>query len=1028
MNFHTKNSNAIKKENAEKFIKDRRNDLNNYQGNFVPNNEISSVKSERIRNRLDQSISNESKKKILNLLDEVGQLSDLEKLFLYVQLPTGSTPNIDVTRQRYLSNPLGKKGDIEVAQTYTWIQSHLEEDPDISLPKHEVYEEYRNYFEANKLDPLCAADFGKVMKHVFPSVKPRRLGTRGNSRYCYSGLKKKVNIKPPSLQDFNIGEDLYDNSNKTESNEVNEAACHIIFEWAEKLLSKKFSSIKELAKHLVENFYIGKPSVTALSLLSVPSTKNRDTGSASNTFNKKRKQNPLQCQKKIQECNKGQKRKNKLQCIHDTCLKMGMTENGICSNTQLTNVQELNVLNTQKIMSTDTQNITPIEPVNNSQSSSVMPVTSQALLTVTKQLSNNLNGSNASHFSISTNDDVKNENINNNYNISKEKCIQKYQRSKSVEFKKLDYESAIYNLFNQCDNLGNESLSIHKKEYFKHDLSMELNTKRPRMNEFASNFNSIAISSACDSKSPNNISQISTAEAESSSSKINSLDTYIESESLNLQHSTNSANEKKIIDSSQLRMLLEKDFTIPVNQSKLEGNKAPGLIPEQENQKNVQDFQLNKPELNKFPLPNTGDQWKKDNFHSTKLSLLAETYNRSLKQSEYIQELNNDKIQPDSVLSLSSNNSTLTKLLIPENNISNINQISNTMSPQKSFNLMPVSIKQDDRKHNFNVSNQLQMPCENFKSVMSNNQETLIPILNDSHENYSSPKSPFLFPQQASTSVSRLRHHSSHNLGQVRNYNSYPFGSRSRHFSGPTYSKHDKSLEMYNFGSDPALGNRTSRVHSSFSPVHTLDLPPNLICVQEMQNKIPESFTESVSQELNTGNPNIICQLNNAESMEANMNQNSSLMASSQTFKTELTDDFSQNMQYFHPIRQSGLSENRCQSVPPHKMLQMLIDQSSPINSPVISKSYPTTPVVNQIFHFPVSQPYQYESDMSQMEPSKLLSQSTQQNMSEVLMGGWNSSDEVCHTSMTELLEQPLDDLQTTLDDLKECDEFSKFA
>lgn len=75
--------------------------------------------------------------------DEVGQLSDLEKLFLYVQLPTGSSPIIDSTKQRYLSNPLSKKGDIEIAQTYTWIQSHLEEDPDISLPKHEVYEEYR---------------------------------------------------------------------------------------------------------------------------------------------------------------------------------------------------------------------------------------------------------------------------------------------------------------------------------------------------------------------------------------------------------------------------------------------------------------------------------------------------------------------------------------------------------------------------------------------------------------------------------------------------------------------------------------------------------------------------------------------------------------------------------------------------------------------------------------------------------------------------------------------------------------------
>ena len=37
-------------------------------------------------------------------------------------------------------NPLGSRP--EIMQTVVWIQTHLEEDADISLPKHEVYEEY----------------------------------------------------------------------------------------------------------------------------------------------------------------------------------------------------------------------------------------------------------------------------------------------------------------------------------------------------------------------------------------------------------------------------------------------------------------------------------------------------------------------------------------------------------------------------------------------------------------------------------------------------------------------------------------------------------------------------------------------------------------------------------------------------------------------------------------------------------------------------------------------------------------------
>ena len=59
----------------------------------------------------------------------------------------------------------------------------------------------REYCNDNGLKALSTADFGKVMKQVYPQVRPRRLGTRGNSRYCYAGLKKRVKLEEPRTPD-----------------------------------------------------------------------------------------------------------------------------------------------------------------------------------------------------------------------------------------------------------------------------------------------------------------------------------------------------------------------------------------------------------------------------------------------------------------------------------------------------------------------------------------------------------------------------------------------------------------------------------------------------------------------------------------------------------------------------------------------------------------------------------------------------------------------------------------------------------
>ncbi|KAM7373746.1 hypothetical protein PAMP_008575 [Pampus punctatissimus] len=70
--------------------------------------------------------------------------------------------------------------------TCNWIRSHLEEHSDTCLPKQDVYETYKRYCENLQHRPLSAANFGKIIRDIFPNIKARRLGGRGQSKYPFS--------------------------------------------------------------------------------------------------------------------------------------------------------------------------------------------------------------------------------------------------------------------------------------------------------------------------------------------------------------------------------------------------------------------------------------------------------------------------------------------------------------------------------------------------------------------------------------------------------------------------------------------------------------------------------------------------------------------------------------------------------------------------------------------------------------------------------------------------------------------------
>uniref|UniRef100_A0A672RA60 Regulatory factor X1 n=1 Tax=Sinocyclocheilus grahami TaxID=75366 RepID=A0A672RA60_SINGR len=74
-----------------------------------------------------------------------------------------------------------------------WLMDNYETAEGVSLPRCTLYCHYLLHCQQTKLEPVNAASFGKLIRSVFLGLRTRRLGTRGNSKYHYYGLRIKSN-------------------------------------------------------------------------------------------------------------------------------------------------------------------------------------------------------------------------------------------------------------------------------------------------------------------------------------------------------------------------------------------------------------------------------------------------------------------------------------------------------------------------------------------------------------------------------------------------------------------------------------------------------------------------------------------------------------------------------------------------------------------------------------------------------------------------------------------------------------------
>uniref|UniRef100_A0A8C7S1H7 Transcription factor RFX3 n=1 Tax=Oncorhynchus mykiss TaxID=8022 RepID=A0A8C7S1H7_ONCMY len=82
-----------------------------------------------------------------------------------------------------------------------WLLDNYETAEGVSLPRSTLYNHYLRHCQEQKLDPVNAASFGKLIRSIFMGLRTRRLGTRGNSKYHYYGIRLKPDSPLNRLQE-----------------------------------------------------------------------------------------------------------------------------------------------------------------------------------------------------------------------------------------------------------------------------------------------------------------------------------------------------------------------------------------------------------------------------------------------------------------------------------------------------------------------------------------------------------------------------------------------------------------------------------------------------------------------------------------------------------------------------------------------------------------------------------------------------------------------------------------------------------
>jgi hypothetical protein len=76
-----------------------------------------------------------------------------------------------------------------------WLNEEFEYCDGASIAKEDLYNCYKSICRQMEQEANTPAVFGKILMSVFPRVRGRRLGQRGDTKYYYSGITVKETSK-----------------------------------------------------------------------------------------------------------------------------------------------------------------------------------------------------------------------------------------------------------------------------------------------------------------------------------------------------------------------------------------------------------------------------------------------------------------------------------------------------------------------------------------------------------------------------------------------------------------------------------------------------------------------------------------------------------------------------------------------------------------------------------------------------------------------------------------------------------------
>ncbi|XP_041831244.1 DNA-binding protein RFX6 [Melanotaenia boesemani] len=105
-----------------------------------------------------------------------------------VDLNSDLTIKQSVSSSRKTISQIIKDKKKQTQLTLQWLEENYIVCEGVCLPRCILYAHYLDFCRKEKLEPACAATFGKTIRQKFPLLTTRRLGTRGHSKYHYYGI------------------------------------------------------------------------------------------------------------------------------------------------------------------------------------------------------------------------------------------------------------------------------------------------------------------------------------------------------------------------------------------------------------------------------------------------------------------------------------------------------------------------------------------------------------------------------------------------------------------------------------------------------------------------------------------------------------------------------------------------------------------------------------------------------------------------------------------------------------------------